>query len=249
MRKVVIGLLAATLLVAACGGSSNKSGSAGSDSNGSTTTAKSGDSSNAGDEFSQLTAKAKTADIKITFTYNDGKTNTYAQDGKGKTAFTSGDSTIIYDGTNTISCNGTGSDATCTQVAGSSGNFAGAFVTSLLGVFTGLNSSVYGGHVSSETIAGRDARCVKFTASDYAPLAALAGADSFDPSASVTICADKETGFLLKFVGTSNNKTENIFVATSVDKSSASDFEPPSTPETMPDISLPEGVTVPTTIP
>ena len=258
MRKIVIGAIAATLLIAACGGSSknNSTGSGGSTGGGS-------------DEFSQLTAKAKTADIKITYTSTDGKSQTYEQDGTGKTAFTTGDSTIIYDGTNSYSCSGTGADASCTQLPGSAAASAGAFVNALLPLYTGLKSSVYGGHTSSDTIAGRDAKCVTFKESDYAGLAGLAGGSGYDASASATVCADSQTGFLLKFVATGNNKTTDYFVATAVDKSSASDFTPPVTPSTIPGsgstdttaagssdttaytlpggVTLPNGYTIPTT--
>ena len=243
MRRILIGVLAATMFVAACGGgSSSKSGSG----NGST--------GGGSDAFSQLTAKAKSADIKITFTNSSGSSATYAQDGTGKTAYITGDNTVLYDGTNSYSCGGTGADATCTQLPGSSASSAGAFVTGLLAAYAGINSSVYGGRTSSDTIAGRDATCVTFKASDYAPLAALAGSSGFDASAQVVICADKETGFLLKLVGTSNNKTENVFLATAVDKSSSSDFTPPVTPSTLAGggggtattaYTLPGGVTLP----
>ncbi len=238
MRKVVIGVIAAAVFVAACGGSSKSNSSGSNGSNGTSTTTASGGTGGS-DEFSQLTAKAKTADIKITYTSTDGKPQTYEQDGTGKTAFTIGDSTTIYDGTNSISCTGTGTTAQCTQFAGNGGSAAGAFVTSLLGIYSGLRSSVYGGHVSSETIAGRDAKCVTFKASDYAGLAGLAGGKGYDPSASATVCADSETGFLLKFVATGNNQTSNYFLATAVDKSSPSDFQPPVTPQTIPNYTVP----------
>ena len=54
---------------------------------------------------------------------------------------------------------------------------------------------------------------------------------------------------LLKYTGTSGGTTKDVFVATEFGESSPSDFEPPSTPETLPsipNITLPGGITIPT---
>ena len=87
MQRLIVGVLAATLAVAACGGSSKKSSTPAA-SGASTTTSAGGPTSTAAngggsDEFSQLVAKSKSADVKIAYTW-DGKPLTIAQDGKGK---------------------------------------------------------------------------------------------------------------------------------------------------------------------
>ena len=154
MRKLAVsllGLMLATSTVVACGGSSGKSGS--SDTQPQVTTGDTGGDGSASDAFSQLVAQASTANIKITYAQSDGDSVTIAQDGNGKTAYQSGDSTFYTDGDTTVSCSGTGADAECTQIPG-----GGAIGTSILTVFTTLfsglaklDSSVYSGHESSET--------------------------------------------------------------------------------------------------
>ncbi len=237
MRKLAVsllGLMLATSTVVACGGSSGKSGS--SDTQPQVTTGDTGGDGSASDAFSQLVAQASTANIKITYAQSDGDSVTIAQDGNGKTAYQSGDSTFYTDGDTTVSCSGTGADAECTQIPG-----GGAIGTSILTVFTTLfsglaklDSSVYSGHESSETIAGRDAQCITFKASDFAGLAALGSGDISDPSAEATICVDKETGFLLKLSSKSNNSTKDEFLATKVEEPTSDDFTPPVTPKTIP---------------
>ncbi len=174
MRRIATGIAAgiavAAIGLAACGGgSSSKSGTG---SNGSST---------GSDSFSQLIAKAKSADFKITYTTADGKSETIAQDGKGKSAVTSGDNLYISDGTNVISCDGTTSSAKCTNL-GSTGTsilagLTAPFTTAYAGL-AGLNSAVFGGHTTSDTIAGRDATCVTVSAADAGGIVgALAGRD------------------------------------------------------------------------
>jgi hypothetical protein len=94
--------------------------------------------------------------------------------------------------------------------------------------------------VSSDTIAGRDARCITFSASSFSPLAALAG--SLDGEA--TVCVDEETGFLLKLETNDGDSTKNVFLATEVGEASEEDVTPPVTPST---ISLPDipGISIP----
>lgn len=179
---------------------------------------------------------------------------TIAQDGTGNTMFQSGDSAFYTSDGKTVSCSGTGSDAKCTDLGnmGGVGAAAAGITAAFTGLYTGLTSldkSVYSGHESSETIAGRDANCVTFKASDFGALAALAsglGDSNYDASAQAKICVDKETGFLLQWGASSDNgNNKDFLVATEVGESSPSDFQPPSTPETIPKITLPGGITVP----
>ena len=205
--------------------------------NTSPTTQAGGNGGGGSDDFSQLVAQASKANIKITYEQDGDKTITIAQDGNGKTAFTSDDNSTIYsDGDTTVTCDGTGAEAECTQLPGG-GALGGSILTGFTSMFAGLtqlDSSVYGGHTSSDTIAGRDARCINFKASDFAGIAALGGSDLSDPSAEATICVDKETGFLLKLEGTSNGSSKDVFLATEVGEPSEADLTPPATPQTIP---------------
>ncbi len=236
MYKFAIGVLAAALALAACG-SSSKSGS------GSTTTVGGG----SGNDFTSLVAKARTSAYKVTYKTSDGKTITIAQDGTGKQSVADGNSLFIYNGSTTISCDGTTSTATCHDL-GSAGKAAAEAATSVFtGVYSAIaslgTSSVFNGHTSSDTIAGRDATCVTVNAGDMAgvfgAIARRLGSD-----ASGTVCADKQTGVLLKLSGGSGGNTTDVFVATEFGEPSDSDFQPPSTPKSTPTFSIPK-ITLP----
>jgi len=253
MHRLFIGALAAMLLLAACGGSSgkNKAAAAGSTT---TTTASAGESSTTtasggNAELATLLAKRSTASIKLTYDYVGGTTLVVAQDGKGKSSVQIAGALFISDGKKSISCSGTTADATCTDVSSIAGaGAAGAITNSLNAFYSGLstlNTADYGGHTSSETIAGRDATCVTYKASGLGALAALAGGSPLGADASSTTCVDKETGFLLKVAVGAGGTATNFLLATQAGTSSASDFEPPSTPQTFPSFTLPGGSTVP----
>jgi hypothetical protein len=240
MSKFVIGVLAAILVLAACG-SSNKSSSSGS---GSDTTTSGG---SGGGDFASLVAKAKDASFKVTYKTSDGDTITIAQDGTGKQAVTEGNNLFINNGSTGISCDGTTSTATCRDLGSAGKTAAGAGVSLITGTANAISrlasSSLLNGHTSSQTIAGRDATCVTVNTSDMAgvlgSIARRVGAD-----ASSTVCADKETGVLLKFSGGSSGNVTDLFVATEFGEPSAADFEPPSTPKsvpTIPQLTIPSG--------
>jgi hypothetical protein len=245
MYKLVIGLLAATLAVAACG-SSSKSGSSGS---GSSTTVSGGNGS--ATDLAALAAKAKTSAFKVTYKTSDGDTITLAQDGNGKESVVQGDHLYIVDGSTTIACDGTTASATCRDVGRGGKAAADALTASITGAYRALatvNSSLFNGHTSSETIAGRDATCVTVKASDLGGIfGTIAGALGTD--ASFAICVDKETGALLKVSGGSGGDTTDVIIATEFGEPSDSDFQPPSTPQpavtlpsfTVPKITLPSG--------
>lgn len=241
MYKILVGVLAAGLALAACG-SSSKSGSAGS---GSTTTTNAG--GGGASDFSALVAKAKTSAFKVTYKTSDGSTVTVAQDGTGKQAITEGNKLFINTGTTGISCDGTTSTATCRDLGSAGKATAGAALSLISGTANAISSiassSVFNGHTSSETIAGREATCVTVNASDMAgvfgSIARRLGTD-----ASSTVCADNETGVLLKLSGGSGDNVKDLFVATDFSQPSDSDFEPPSTPKsvpTIPQLTLPSG--------
>jgi outer membrane lipoprotein-sorting protein len=243
MRKLVLGVLVATLALAACGGSDKKTVTP---SGGGSTTVSTGANGNGGggNEFSDLVNKAKTTNYKVTYQTEDGDSQTIAQDGNGKSALITDGRIIISDGTTTISCDGTDSSAKCTD-AGSIGKTTLAGMMSIYTVaYTGLSrlrSSAFGGKTTSETIAGRDASCVTFKSSEIGGLGINIPGDP-----SVTSCVDKEDGYLLKYEMTISGKTTTHFLATAAGESSPSDFEPPSTPETLPTLpTLPGNITIP----
>ena len=260
MRKVLIGVLAATLFVAACGGSSKKSGTG--SSGGTTTTGPGGStspastSSGGGNDISKLAAQYAKAKIKITYS-SSGSDFTLAQDGNGKSAFTSGTSTIYNDGKTSVSCEGTGTSATCTQLP-SVGGGVGALGSTFTATFTALASllSTLGtGHTSSESIANRDASCVTYKASEvFSKLGssalfkgAVANASDYDPNDTATICIDKQTGFVVKIAATKKGQPQDQLTATAISVPTDSDFTPPVTPQTIPNITLPGGSTIPGT--
>jgi len=117
----------------------------------------------------------------------------------------------------------------------------------------GIISSLGGGNKTSETIAGRDASCVTYKAADV--IAKLKGlplfknstdnASDYDPNDSATICIDKQTGFVVKLTATKKGKPQDDLTATAIGEPSDSDFTPPATPETIPQITLPGGGTIP----
>jgi hypothetical protein len=235
MNKLVIGVLAATLAAAACG-SSSKSSSSGS---GSATTVSGANGS--GTDLAALAAKAKTSAFKVTYKTSDGETVTLAQDGNGKVSVVQGNHLYIVDGSTTIACDGTTSSATCRDV-GSAGKAAAdaltASITEAYRTIATLNSSLFNGHTSSDTIAGRDATCVTVNASDIGGVfGAIAGRLGTD--ASFEICIDKATGALLKVSGGSGGETTDVVVATEFGEPSDRDFQPPSTP--LPGATLPSG--------
>lgn len=243
MRKVtatVLGLVLLAGFVSSCGSDDKTSDS--DDSNDATTTQP--DSGGGSNDFSELVAKASKANIRIVYERDGEDSITIAQNGEGKSAFTQGDSTIYTDteADTTVSCDGTGADAECTQIPG--GGVGASILTGFTNVFTGLVNlpeSVFGGDVSDDTIAGRDARCITFSASSFSPLAALAG--SFDGEA--TICVDEETGFLLKLATDDGSSTKELFIATEVGEASEDDVTPPVEPSkvtlpSIPGISIPD---------
>lgn len=254
MRRIAVGLVVAAMVLAACGGSS-KSGS------GSTSTT--GGGGTAGNDFSGLLAKAKTANFKVTYTASDGKSETIAQDGQGKTAYITDSNITIDDGTKTISCDGTTATATCTDLGTSGASIMSGYLALFTSLYTGiaqLPSSVFAGHTSTDTIAGRDAKCATYKPSDLAGLGGAIGS-AIAGKASVTACIDAQTGVLLKYGGTDQSgKETDELLATAAGESSPSDFVPPSTPattettaapvtlpggSTIPQITLPGGSTIP----
>jgi hypothetical protein len=253
MRKLVIGIVAATMTIAACGGS-NKAKSTDTGAGGTTTTGSGGGSAvttsggGGGNDISKLAGDYAKAKIKITYasSSSSGENITIAQDGNGKSSFGTGSGTFYSDGKSSIACEGTGSSAHCTDLGSAgalgAGNIGGTF-TATFAALAKVLSSQNGGDKSSETIAGRDATCVKWKASDIVgKLATLplfadsAKPGEYDPNDSLTICVDKQSGFLLKIAGTKKGAVQDTLTATAVSEPTDADFTPPVTPATIPSV-------------
>jgi hypothetical protein len=249
MRRFAAGFIVAAMVLAACGGSS-KSNSTGSGNTSSGNTSSGGGNSDL--------AKQK---IKIAYTSGtgtDASTLTIAQDGNGKSSFTNTDSsstsTIYFDGKSTVECQGSGSTAQCTTVPASQAAIVNQFAT-LFSTIASAAASVGGGDKSSDTIAGRDASCTKYSAANLiGKLASLPlfkdstdKASDYDATDTATICFDKKSGFVLKIAGTKKGVAQDELLATSVGDPSDSDFTPPVAPVTVPDVTLPGGITIPST--
>ena len=237
MRKLTFAFLVAAVFVAGCGGSDDKkpSVSATPGTGGATTatTSAAGD-----DDFAKLVEEASTKRFRVTYETSSSDSAekdvlTISQDGTGKYAYISdnGDSLVIADGTTYTSCDNVKTTPECTQYTGATGQALVAPFTGFLTVATAAikaHQSNGFGDTSTETIAGREAKCVSF---DYL-------------NAQWKACADNETGILLKWEAGSEGESGS-FVATDAGEPKDSDFEPPATPETVPNVTLPGGGTYP----
>jgi len=241
MRKLTIFFVALMVgVIAGCGGGSSKKStpavggtntSAGGGNNG--TTSGSGNS-----DYDKLVEKATKARIRVTYKTSGSGAEasflTLSQDGTGKVAYftNDGDSQVIADGDTYITCDNVKTTPSCTQLSGATGKaavgaFTGLFAGPLAAITAAKGAGGFG-DTSSETIAGRDASCVSI---NYV-------------AAKWKSCADKETGVLLKWGATSGGEG-GTFEATEAGDPKDSDFTPPATPDTVPDISIPGGYTVP----
>jgi hypothetical protein len=195
----------------------------------SSTTAKPG----AGGGLSSLAEKAAKAVYEVRY-QSSGETVVVAQD-PPKYSLVQGDVAVYGSGGATyVECSGLGLAATCAELpdAGGQGkqSLAGSFgsVASTLFDALGKAGSSFGGvTMTTATIAGRSARCVSV---DSKNLEAVIG-DAL--KGTLTVCADTETGVLLKAHVDSASGTTDI-VATSFGPPTAADFQPPSTPITVP---------------
>jgi hypothetical protein len=232
----------AIALLGACGGSESKNPASPGTNPGDTSPGGSGSS-----DIAKLYADAAKQKFKITFSSGSGDSTTYAQDGNGKSVYTSGDTQTFVTATETVTCSTSSGKATCTQ------NPGGSTISPFLGIYNAGKTYVSAlagyGDKSSKTIAGRDAQCVtisgKSVASKAGPAAAAIAAAI---KGSVGYCIDKSTGVLLEATATDASGTNtSIFQVTKYEEPSASDFTPPATPSS---VSLPSGYTVPSyTIP
>jgi hypothetical protein len=244
MKRIAV-VLVAVLALAACGSSK----SSGTSDTGSHLTDTPGSTSGSGSDngFGSLVQKAKDAKYKVTYSSSSGSDSfTIAQD-PPKFSFVQADSAtyVTADGSS-VSCSGTGSDATCTQLPGATGSamqqgWAAAFggVGQLFVTLANESNSIGNlVHISTTTksIAGRDAECATIDMYSVSFLAAAIGVASYQ------VCVDKDTGVMLSSKSTDKNGKSDEITATDFGSPSDSDFTPPATPSTIPGMP-----TVPTT--
>lgn len=257
MRRFLALILAGTLGtfgLAACGGDDDDSGAKAADEqpdgdSSDDTKDDSSDDTEATDgddgaaELRALLEKQSKARIKVTYVTTDADgaetEMTIAQDGEGRTAMIADGSLLISGPDGTISCDGTGSDASCTQMPEGLGELGMLGLTMFTAIGQGMlegADELDGVDTESDEVAGRDAICVDWDGSSLLGLLGDLGESTDDVPADgrVRICVDEETGFLLEFSGEGEGDTFSL-LATEVGEPDDSDFEPPSTPETMPD--------------
>jgi hypothetical protein len=182
-----------------------------------------------GNGLTSLVDKAARASYEVTYDAG-GETVEVAQDPPKYSLVQSG--TAIYgDGGDTfVECSGAGLTAKCAElpsiggdakqgIAGSFGSVASTLFDALAQAGSALGGITY----TNATVAGRAARCVTV---DSKNLEAVVG-DAL--KGTLTICADTETGVLLKSHIDSAKGTDDI-VATIFGAPTAADFNPPSTP-------------------
>ncbi len=197
----------------------------------------------ASEELEELLAQQSSARIKITYETSDqdgaSTAMTIAQDGEGTQSILTDGTLIITSGDSTISCDGYDTpDVTCTELPSGMGDFAMLGLTMFTAIGEGLlqaGDEAEGVELFDDEVAGRNARCA-----EYASSAILDGLgelvdEDVPEDATVRVCVDTETGFLLEFTGEGDNQFGSI-IATEVGEPSDSDFEAPVTPEATPDL-------------
>jgi hypothetical protein len=246
MRKFAVSCSAVLMtipLLAACGGSSDKAAGDG-------VTLPSGIGSNAGSDggssdFSKLLADSNQQKFKITFTSgSDSDETTYAQDGKGNSSYSQGDSQTFQTSDGTVTCDTDSSGkAACHELA-IAGAVTNPFFTYFNAGKTYINALGKFGKKSTKSIAGRKSTCITFSSKDVSGIAGAAIAAAIKGSASY--CVDEDTGVLMEIAREDENGTKSTdFEVTKFDEPSDSDFTPPATPTTGPDISIPTSISLP----
>jgi hypothetical protein len=245
MKRLLVLVILGALLLAACGGSDDDNDALAGKNTGNASAGNDNGNDNGDDgdsEYQELLAKAKNANLKVTYEFStsegtEGQVVTVSSNGEGKLAYFAddGDTHLITDGEEFTSCSDVKSEPECNTVSGGLAATGIAAYTTLLGLPATALSNYTGSFAndSTETIAGREARCVSF---NY-----LGG--------EWKSCSDKETGIGLLWEASSGGQGGG-FKATEVTEPSDSDFEPDATPTevTVPDISdmtLPGGGTIP----
>jgi hypothetical protein len=243
MRKLIAtcsAVLIAMAVLGACGGSSDKPAADSDGDSPKTTVTDAPDNSDGNDggsdtDISKLYGESTTKSFKINFTTDGdgGEEQTYAQDGKGKSAYGSGDSQFFTSSDGSVTCSGTGSTATCTAIPGPS--TPSPFFSTFQAGQAYVNALGKYAEPESETIADRDAKCVTFSKDTIAEAGPVAAAYASLIKGSWKYCIDDDTGVLLSYsITDENDKTTNVLTVTKFEEPSDSDFDPPSTPQTIP---------------
>ena len=218
MRRIAAWLALACVALAACSSGGGKASTP--------TTTK---SKAAGTDLTSLVDKAAKASYKVI--YQAGSETVVVAQDPPKYSLVQSKTAIYGDGGDTfVECSGTGLAAKCAELpsiggdakqstAGSFGSVASTLFDALAQAGPALGGLTY----SNATIAGRAARCVTV---DSKNLEAVIG-DAL--KGTLTICADKETGVLLKSHISSATGTTDI-VAISFGPPTAADFNPPTAP-------------------
>jgi len=194
-------------------------------------------SSHSSHDLAQLVADADKQKFKITFTDGSGNAQTYEQDGNGDSVSASAGSLTFATKTSSTICDQINGSYECTHSPVS----PDAALNPFSGVVTAFQSqlSALGGRYgsqSSATIAGRDAQCVTFSATDFeGPLdQTITTAPGTPPQASYTYCIDTDTGVTLKVAVTdASGKQTTSLLVTKFELPKASDFTPPATPSNV----------------
>lgn len=207
-RRLVSGLAVTALLLASCGGGDDEGASPDPD-----VGAPAGDDGGDGpvgaegnDEFQALLAKSRASTYTVVYLRNGEETITISHEGDVTAVLEEGEDLLIDDGQRMVSC----SESECFAFPG--GGQLDLMVQGLLGPFAFLFSAetaagFLGGlnlEVSSDTIAGRDAKCITL---DPSVIGTMAGVPS---DALIVTCVDEETGVVLKGEFTAESETEGI---------------------------------------
>ncbi|MGO9872351.1 MAG: hypothetical protein ACLPVY_01020 [Acidimicrobiia bacterium] len=232
-------VILAGVALAGCGGGGTKAAS----SSPSTTNGGISSPSNAG--LSQLVANANKQIFKITYVDGGGNVQTYEQDGNGDSVSGSAGSLTFDTKTSETVCDQTSGSYQCTRSPGS----PDAATNPFSGVLTALQSQLSAlggrfGHTSTTTIAGRAAQCVTFSEQDLLGSVGgtVASSVATQLKTSYSYCIDDDTGVTLQVAVTdpSGKRTTSLLV-TKFESPKPSDFIPPATPATPPNVASPDG--------
>jgi len=236
-----VALISVAVLAGCGGGSSSKSGTG-------NTSVTNPDGSASDSQLSKLVADASKQKYKITYSNGGSDSLTYAQDGNGNSVFGDGDTLTFVTKDSTVNCEKSSDTWQCTKspVSGDASNPFLQVLTLQKTYFSALGDKF--GKTTDKTIAGRDAQCVTFSQKDILGSVggAIAGAAGADLKGSATYCIDKDTGTTLEISGTDDKgKESSSLVVTKFETPSDSDFTPPVTPGTNPNLTIPSSITVP----
>jgi hypothetical protein len=175
-------------------------------------------------DLRQILDRQEHAVIKATYTRGDDEF-TIAQD-RDQRSIRSGDSMSIFEGTRTIDCTGLDTSPSCVELDPDVSSIASRGLTfyELLGQSLSTAADTTPSlETTRDVVAGRPAVCAEGDAATF--LSELSNAVGPLSSATVRVCMDALTGYLLEYRNDSDPGSD--LVATKVGAPSAADFEPP----------------------